>query len=177
MPNKPKQKPSSLHGVYSKFLNLDMFAQAQSFEVEGERFYRTGMGSLMSLLIIMVIAPYVAKRYSILVNYKDTRYSTSNRQNKFIEKHSDMEHGITFEETQFKMAYQIVFWGNEVDHGDGGQLERGGEPIWKRYVDVGLKYRWYGWVNETYFALHSEDVPTHACGDFTEEGFDESDPF
>ena len=105
MPNKPKQKPSSLYGVYSKFLHLDMFAQAQSFEVEGERYYRTTIGSLMSILIIIIVAPFVAKRYSIMIDYKDTRYSTSNRQNKFLTEHSDLEHGITWEESQFKIAY------------------------------------------------------------------------
>ena len=177
MPNKTKQKPSSLHGVYSKFLQLDMFAQAQSFEVEGERYYRTGMGSLMSCLILMIIAPYVAKRYSVLVNYKDTRYSTSNIENKFIAEHSDMEHGITFEEAQFKMAYGIAVYGEE-EPGDGSQLEAGDyEPIWKSYVDVGLKYRYFGFLNETFFNISTEDVPTHTCGDFTEEGFDERDPF
>ena len=79
MPSKPKQKPSSLNGVYSKFLHLDMFAQAPSFEVEGERYYRTTIGSIMSCLIMIIVAPYVTKRYSIMVDYKDTRYSTSNR--------------------------------------------------------------------------------------------------
>ena len=97
MPNKPKEKPSPLYGIYSNFLHFDMFAQAQSFEVEGEKYYRTGLGSILSLLIIMIITPYVAKRYSIMVDFKDTRYSSSNRQNKFMNEHGDIENGITFE--------------------------------------------------------------------------------
>ena len=36
MPTKPKQKPSALNDIYSRFLQLDMFAQSQSFEVEGK---------------------------------------------------------------------------------------------------------------------------------------------
>ena len=103
MPNKPKQKSSSLHGVYSKFLHLDMFAQAQSFEVEGERYYRTTIGSIMSFLIFIIVTPYITKRYSIMIDYKDTRYSKSNRQSKFLNDHNTLETGISFEEAQFKI--------------------------------------------------------------------------
>ena len=127
MPNKPKQKPSSLNGVYSKFLHLDMFAQAQSFEVEGERFYRTSIGSIMSVLIMIIIAPYVAKRYNVLVNYKDTRYSTSNRQNKFINENIDHENGITFEEAEFKMAYGIAVYDKVAAEADDPDQKRAGE--------------------------------------------------
>ena len=124
MPNKPKEKPSSLKGVYSKFLHLDMFAQAQSFEVEGERFYRTGMGAIMSCLILIIIAPYVVKRYNVLVNYKDTRYSTSNIANKVIDEYYSPETGITLEEAQFKMAYGIVVY-DKAQTAEGGGQENG----------------------------------------------------
>ena len=77
------------------------------------------------------------------------------------------------------MAYGIAVFGE--DHCDEDNCEirdiDATEPIWKRYVDVGLKYCWWGFLNQTYFAIDSEDVPTHPCGDFTEEGFDERDPF
>ena len=156
MPSKPKQKPSAVCGVYSKFLHLDMFAQAQSFEVEGERFYRTSIGSIMSILILIIIAPYVAKRYNVLVDYKDTRYSTSNRMNKFISNHNNPENGITWEEAQFKMAYGIYViykeeWEDENSSSNVAALKddyiQADALIWKRYVDIGLKYRWYGWSN------------------------------
>ena len=144
MPHKPKQKPSALYGVYSKFLHLDMFAQSPSFEVGGKRYYRTLMGSIMSILIFIIITPYVAKRYSVLVNYKDTRYSTSNRQNKFINEHNTIDNGITLEEADFKMAYKIEVFGDDLCDDDGCTvLDQNDEPLWKRYVDVGLKYRWW----------------------------------
>ena len=169
MPNKEKQKPPALHGVYNKFLHLDMFAQAQSFEVEGERFYRTSIGSIMSILILIIIAPYVAKRINVLVDYRDTRYSTSKRTNKFMNDHSSPENGITFEEAAFKMAYGVTVTPTDLDL-TGLQGED-----WAHYVDIGLKHRWQTW-NGTYFNHSSSDIPTHPCGDFTEEGFDEPNP-
>ena len=79
------------------------------------------------------------------------------------------------------MAYGIAVYDTEVEAAEresGGEHKAGAEePIWKTYVDVGLKYRWYGWLNETFFKIHSEDIPTHPCGDFEEEGFDEPDPY
>ena len=178
MPNKPKQKPFTLYGVYSNFLHFDMFAQAQSFEVEGERYYRTTIGSLMSCLILMIVAPYVVKRYSIMTDYKDTRYSTSNRQNKFINEHLDIENGITFEEAQFKMAYRIDthrLAHIEVNNKTSIDLVMVNEDDWRNYFDLGLKYRWYAY-NTTHVDNFNEDIPVHPCGDFTEEGFDEPDP-
>ena len=143
MPKKPKQKPSALAGVFSKFLSLDMFAQSQSFEVEGKTSYRTFMGSILSLLIIIIVTPYVAKRYSIMVDHKDTRYSTSNRQNKLINEHSNLENGITFEEVDLTMAFGIAVYTVEENDADDVHSVSSREPIWKRYVDVGLKHRWY----------------------------------
>ena len=79
MPNKPKNKASALSGVFKKFLSLDLFTQTPGFEVEGNTSYRTFMGSILSLLIIIIVTPYAAKRYIIMVDHKDTRYATSIR--------------------------------------------------------------------------------------------------
>ena len=177
MPTKPKQKPSPLHSVYSKFLHLDMFAQAPSFEVEGERYYRTSIGSIMSCLIMIIVAPFVAKRYSIMVDYKDTRYSTSNRQNKFINEHSNMETGITFEEAEFKMAYTLIPELRDISKlvDENGNIDMVREP-WQNYLDVGLKYRWYHFTSPYVIDISSEDISMHPCGTFAEEGFYETDP-
>ena len=172
MPNKPKQKPSALNGVFSKFLSLDMFAQSQSFEVEGKTSYRTFLGSLLSLLIIIIVTPYAVKRYSIMVDYKDTRYSTSNRQNKLVNEHSDSENGITFEKAQFKMAFTVVSINLETEVTGDDPMDLHDKDTWRNYIDVGLKYRWYN----SYYEDHSEDIPMHPCGNFTEEGFYEPAP-
>ena len=108
-----------------------------------------------------------------MIDYKDTRYSSSNRVNKFNEEHSDLENGVTFEEAQLKMAY-LVFPIERAIEGPDEIL--GPKDNWTNYFDIGLKYRWYEF-NQAYYNDSSEDIPVHLCGkNFTEEGFDEPDP-
>ena len=89
-----------------------------------------------------------------------------------------MDNGITLEEVEFKMAYRIDVYSNLCTEDGCDDIDENisARESWERYVDLKLKYRY--WIfQENYQDQASVDVPTHPCGDLTEEGFDEPDPF
>ena len=75
MPKKQKTKPSALSGVYNKFLGLDMFATTASFEIDGEGSYTTCIGAIISILILVFVIPYAARKYDKMVQFGDTSYA------------------------------------------------------------------------------------------------------
>ena len=61
-----------------KAKSIDMFGEGVGFNIGGgKETHKTYVGSILTLMVIMITATYIFKRYSVVSGYEDTLFQTS----------------------------------------------------------------------------------------------------
>ena len=75
---KQESKKKNSFELGRKVKSLDIFGEGVGFNIGGgQNSHKTYLGSLLTLVIIVICGTYAFKRYTVLKKYSDTTYQTS----------------------------------------------------------------------------------------------------
>ena len=83
-----------------------MFGETPSFEINGEGSYNTLIGTLLSILILIIVIPYGHRKYVIMNEYNDTNFAEAVVKRSLIENLS-AENALGTEEMGWALALTL----------------------------------------------------------------------